>query len=154
MNSMQSLLHKPIISAGVFGDFGRVEYKKHKQRQSSRSRTASINVGYLSFTMWSREYLGLLALRRSTVPSFLFAWAFFNFLTKTLSKNRPKWFHKSLTNIPLPPASSYLKVSEFPYNWLVEQKSDIFFMVESFNLCHISLLSSFTIARLSRMDAF
>lgn len=36
----------------------------------------------------------------------------------------------------------------------MEQKSDVFLVIESFDLCHIALLGSFPIARLSRMDPF
>ena len=45
------------ISTGVFGLLGKVAYRKQRHRQSSKSRIASTKVGYLSRTIWSKEYL-------------------------------------------------------------------------------------------------
>ena len=45
MNSMHNRRHNATISTGVLVFLGKVEYKKHRQRQSSRSRMASIKVG-------------------------------------------------------------------------------------------------------------
>ena len=51
-------------------------------------------------------------------------------------------------------SKNYLKVSELPDDRLVQEKPDVLLVIEGLNFRHVTLLSSPSVPRLPRMNAF